>query len=50
MKSRFEERGIKRREEEIKRGQDAIGVTVQIEGAKVDDDVSRYTQKMPLQS
>lgn len=31
-------------------GHDAIGVTVQIEGAKVDDDVSRYTQKMPLQS
>lgn len=41
---------MRRRDEEVKRGHDAIGVTVQIEGAKVEDDVSRYTQKMPLQS
>lgn len=41
---------MSRRDEEVRRGHDAIGVTVQIEGAKVEDDVSRYTQKMPLQS
>lgn len=47
MKSRFEERGIKRGGGDKERaGRDWC----QIEGAKVDDDVSRYTQKMPLQS